>query len=148
MDNIMEILKLMSNNNLGKESQEQKIPKEILDQYPYGEFPIRYTRSGQESIRKNSESRFLNSDNKEEEDKNKQDFDLSTILGISSLLSGKKRKPQDMLEVFSSILFKDKPELKNMLKLFSPKQSIQEIKSQQTFPDTNKVCISTLKKVE
>ena len=52
MDNIAQILKILSMQN-NTENKEVNIPKEIIDQYPYGEFPIRYTRNGQEVIRKN-----------------------------------------------------------------------------------------------
>ena len=150
MDNIAQLLKILSSTN-SNENREPQTPKEILDQYPYGEFPIRYTKSGQEKIRKNSESRYSHhTDNHENLSLPKTPcLDISTILSLSSLLSGKKKNNQnEMLEIFSSLLFKDNPEFKQILELFSKKPKAQEIDNCSNFPDTNKVCINSLKKVE
>lgn len=150
MDNIAQLLKILSNTN-SEENKEPDIPKEIIDQYPYGEFPIRYTKSGQETIRKNSEARYSHSidTNKDSLQPKPAGLDISTILSLSTLLSGKKKGNQnDMLEIFSSILFKDNPELKKILELFSKKTKAQEIDNSNNFPDANKVRISALKKVE
>lgn len=143
---LTEIIKTLSNTNENSSS----IPKEILEQYPYGEFPLRYTKSGQEYLRKNSEARYLNSppstQDKVEDDTSKP-IDLSTILTLSTLLSNKKKQPSDMLELISSILFKDNPEIKKLLKLFKPTTKAQEVIPKEDFPDTNKVCISSLKRI-
>ena len=58
MDNLLNILNLFNNNNPKEQEPHDtpKIPKEILDQYPYGKFPEQYTKSGQEHLRKNSEN--------------------------------------------------------------------------------------------
>ena len=69
MDKIFDLLKNFSNlSNQQENKTENTIPKEVLDQYPYGEFPIRYTKLGQETIRKQSENRF--SYNNDEQSKN------------------------------------------------------------------------------
>ena len=59
MNNLETLLSLFSKmqNKDGSQPQ-QNIPKEILDQYPYGDFPQRYTKAGQENLRKESENRF------------------------------------------------------------------------------------------
>ena len=51
-----------------------------------------------------------------------------------------------MLELLSKVIFKDNPELQKLLKLF-PHTKSQEVKSTQDFPDTNKICISSLRKI-
>lgn len=152
MDNIAQILKILSMQN-NEENKEVNIPKEIIDQYPYGEFPIRYTRNGQEVIRKNSEARYAaplntNSDKQEQQPQQQSNLDISTILTLSSLLSNKKKNQNDMLELFSSILFKDNPELKKILGLFNKCNKTQDINNCSNFPETNRVSISSLKKVE
>lgn len=150
MDNIADLLKILSSaQNIEKESSTQ-IPREIADQYPYGEFPIRYTRVGQETIRKNSETRYLNpaTETTEHTENRKDNLDITTILSLTSLLSNKSKKPRDMFEIFSSILFKDKPELKKILGMFSKTPKSNNINNCDSFPDTNKVSISSLKKVE
>ena len=59
-NNILDIVKLFSNNKESKQNESIVIPKEVMEQYPYGEFPLQYTKLGQETIRKQSENRFLN----------------------------------------------------------------------------------------
>ncbi len=150
MDNIAQLLKILSNTN-NEENKAPDIPKEIIEQYPYGEFPIRYTKSGQEIIRKNSEARYSHTidNHKDSPIAKPSGIDLSTILSLSTLLSNKKKNSQnDMLEIFSSLLFKDNPEFKKILELFSKKPKTQEIDNTNNFPNVNKVCISALKKVE
>lgn len=143
---LSEIIKTLSNTS----EKSPTIPKEVLDQYPYGEFPLRYTKSGQDFLRKNSETRYLNDtpptqDN--EENNTSNSLDLSTILTLTSLLTNKKKQPSDMLELISTILFKDNPEMKKLLKLLAPTTKAQEVTPKEDFPDTNKVCISTLKRI-
>ncbi len=149
MDNLSEIIKILSQPSQ-KESSPPPIPKEVLDQYPYGDFPIRYTKSGQESIRKQSESRYSYSDGSIENvgtNVTSPPPDISSLLALSSILSGKKKQPNEIFELLSSMIFKDKPELKNLFKLISPKPKNQEILSKDSFPNTNTVSISSLKKV-
>lgn len=143
---LSEIIKTLSNTN----ENSPTIPKEVLDQYPYGEFPLRYTKSGQDILRKNSEARYLNDTpptQTKEENNTSTPLDISTILTLSSLLTNKKKQPSNMLELISSILFKDNPEIKKLLKLFTTTTKTQEIIPKEDFPDTNKVCISTLKRI-
>ena len=150
MDNIAQLLKILSSQN-NTNTTEPQIPKEITDQYPYGEFPIRYTKTGQETIRKNSESRFSinpSSQTNNEIHNNPSNIDISTILTLSTLLSGKKKNQNEMLELLSSMLFKDNPELKKILSLFSKNHKTQEINNSLNFPETNRVSINSLKKVE
>ena len=50
ISSIMKILNSMSNNNATEQST--SISQELQEQYPYGQFPIRYTKHGQEELRK------------------------------------------------------------------------------------------------
>ena len=63
------------------------------------------------------------------------------------MLSGGKKSSKDMLGIFSKLLFKDNPD---MQKLFSmlPNIKSQELSNEDNFPTTNKVQISSLKKIE
>ena len=145
--NMIDMFQNLSSNN----SNNNPIPKEVIEQYPYGEFPLRYTKSGQEIIRKQSESRFkydnpvatqnVSPDNKSE------NLNLSMLLPLIQMMSGSKKNPKDMMQIFSKLLFKDNPD---MQKLFSMLPNIkgQEITPQNEFPDTNKVSISSLKKID
>ena len=144
--NIIDMFQNLNSNN----SNSNSIPKEVIEQYPYGEFPLRYTKSGQEIIRKQSESRFkydnsVATQNTPPECKS-ENLNLSMLLPIIQMLSGNKKNPKDMMQIFSKLLFKDNPE---MQKLFSLLPSIkgQEI-SQNEFPETNKISISSLKKID
>lgn len=122
------------------------IPKEVLEQYPYGDFPIRYTRSGQEFLRKNSEARYLNPPPPQKPSES-TNSDISTLITLMSLLGGKKKSSNEMFELFSSILFKDNPELKKLIKLF-PQNKPKEVNAQTDFPKPHTVSISNLKRVE
>lgn len=128
----------------------QAVPKEILDQYPYGQFPLRYTKSGQEILRKQSENRFSYEQEKTvstQGEKQDSGLNMQMLIPIIQMLSGGKKNQKDMMQIFSKLLFKDNPD---MQKLFSilPNIKGQEINNSEDFPDTNKVKISTLKKIE
>lgn len=149
MDNIFDMLgKLGSQKSQNENSQ--AVPKEILDQYPYGQFPLRYTKSGQEILRKQSENRFSYEQEKTvstQGEKQDSGLNMQMLIPIIQMLSGGKKNQKDMMQIFSKLLFKDNPD---MQKLFSilPNIKGQEINNSEDFPDTNKVKISTLKKIE
>lgn len=154
MENLLDIVKLLSNNNTKPSTpQEQPIPKEIKDQYPYGDFPIRYTKSGQETIRKQSENRYSYtpefSEEEKKEDNKSSDMNLSMLLPLIQMMSGGKKQPKDMMQMFAKIFFKDNPDMQKIFNLIPNLTNIkgQEIKSEQEFPDTNKVQISNLKRI-
>ncbi len=137
------LIKLLS---MGQKPQtSEPINQEINMQYPYGDFPIRYTKSGQELLRKNSEARFLSSPPPEQQQN--QNLDVSTLVTLMSLIGNKKKSSSDILELISPLLFKDNPELKSLLKLFN-KDKPKDIINTENFPNTNKVTISNLKRVE
>ena len=157
MENLLNILNLFNTSQKSEPNYDKtQIPKEILDQYPYGEFPIRYTRPGQESIRKNSENRFSytsdNQDHQQEHKTNKHnDLDLSNLLPLIQAFSSKEHKTNDIMKILSKLLFKDNPELAKLFDLFPKSNSKikgQEIDNSHEFPETNKVSISSLKRVD
>ncbi|MBE5738252.1 MAG: hypothetical protein E7354_00755 [Clostridiales bacterium] len=148
MNDISELIKLFANNTQEQKDPATPIPKELIEQYPYGEFPIRYTKGGQETIRKNSEARFSYSETTPPPKDSSNNLDISTILALSTLFSSKKKQPKDMFELFSSLLFKDKPELKKLIGLISKVPTQKEVSLSTPFPDTQTVCISSLKRVE
>ena len=152
MDNIFEMLSKLNSNNNSKDTN--PIPKEIIDQYPYGQFPLRYTKTGQEIIRKQSESRYsYEQPNKYNESPTENisdnNLNLSMLLPFIQMLSGGKKNPKDMMQVFSKLLFKDNPD---MQKLFSMLPNIKglDVKTtnNETFPNTSKVEISSLKRID
>lgn len=150
MDNIFDMLGKLGSQKSQNESS-QAVPKEILDQYPYGQFPLRYTKSGQEILRKQSENRFSYEQEKKtvstQGEKQDSGLNMQMLIPIIQMLSGGKKNQKDMMQIFSKLLFKDNPD---MQKLFSilPNIKGQEINNSEDFPDTNKVKISTLKKIE
>lgn len=152
MDNFFEIFKSLSSLK-SKENQSNivNIPKEIQDQYPYGQFPIKYTKSGQETIRKQSENRFSYiEDESTKEDKANSSNDISQlglILPLIQALSGQKKQPKDLMQIFGKILFKDNPELQKLFSLM-PKIKTQSETIDENFPNTNKVNISSLKRID
>ena len=152
MDNIFEMLNKLNSNNNSKKTN--SIPKEIIDQYPYGQFPLRYTKTGQEIIRKQSESRYSyeqsnNYTEPPQDSKGDNNINLSMLLPFIQMLSGGKKSPKDMMQVFSKLIFKDNPD---MQKLFSMLPNIKglDVKTtnSDTFPNTNKVEISSLKRID
>ena len=151
MDNIFDMLGKLGSQTPENENPQATIPKEILDQYPYGQFPLRYTKSGQEILRKQSENRFSFEQEKTpvstQGAKQENGLNMQMLIPIIQMLSGGKKNQKDMMQIFSKLLFKDNPD---MQKLFSilPNIKGQEINSSEEFPDTNKVKISTLKKIE
>lgn len=144
MENISDLIQLLSNN---KQEKKVEIPKEIADQYPYGKFPIRYTKLGQEEIRKQSESRFSYSEEYKEEKKEDNNLDLKSLLPIIQLMSSGKKNPKDMIKILTKILFKDNPTYEKLFSQLTNMKS-KEIKSEDNFPDTNKVIINSLKRVQ
>ena len=150
MDNIFDMLGKLGSQKSQNESS-QAVPKEILDQYPYGQFPLRYTKSGQEILRKQSENRFSYEQEKKtvstQGEKQDSGLNMQMLIPLIQMLSGGKKNQKDMMQIFSKLLFKDNPD---MQKLFSilPNIKGQEINNSEDFPDTNKVKISTLKKIE
>jgi uncharacterized protein YdiU (UPF0061 family) len=146
MENIADLIKIFSSLN---QEKTQEIPKEIEKQYPYGQFPIKYTKSGQENIRKQSESRYSNTEHNKYEETTKDNLGLETILPFIQLMTTGKKNNKDMMGILSKLLFKDKPELQKLFNLLpNTKQKNQEIKSNEQFPDTNKIKISSLKRVD
>ena len=149
MDNIFEMLGKLngSNNNLN----ENQIPKEIVDQYPYGQFPLRYTKSGQEIIRKQSESRYSYNPqpNQAEEPSNQSDkLNLSMLLPIIQMLSGGKKNSKDIMQIFSKLIFKDNPDMQKLFSMLPNLKGAEVKKQEDSFPNTNKVEISSLKKID
>lgn len=139
-----------SSGNSNNTNEQNTIPQEILNQYPYGQFPLRYTKMGQEIIRKQSESRFENSNNISTQAKNNssnENFNLSTLIPIVQMLSTGKKNSKDMMQIFSKLLFKDNPDLQKLISLI-PNLKGQELKIEHSFPNTNKVQISSLKKID
>ena len=151
MENFLDIFKSLSNSNQNSSKESNNpIPKEILDQYPYGQFPIKYTRSGQETIRKQSENRYSYSDDQIHNEKQSTSFDLSslsTFLPIIQALSGGKKNSKDLMNIFGKILFKDNPELQKIFNLL-PKTKSQEIdNSNNEVFNTKTVNITSLKRI-
>lgn len=152
MNNLETLLSLFSKmqNKDGSQPQ-QNIPKEILDQYPYGDFPQRYTKAGQENLRKESENRFSYAqsytDNTNDTPNSGNNINIMELLPL--LLMSDKKEPQKMFKTLSKFLFKDNPELLNLLDLFSNSNiKSQELPAEESFPDTNKVSISSLKRID
>lgn len=154
MDNFFEIFKSLSNLK-SKENQDNitEIPKEIQDQYPYGQFPIKYTKSGQETIRKQSENRFSYTESesqKENKPNSNNDINqLGLIFPLIQSLSGQKKEPKDLMQIFGKILFKDNPELQKLFSLIPKTKTKSESESiNENFPNTNKVNINSLKRID
>ena len=77
---------------------------------------------------------------------NKSQLNLDMLLPLIQSITGKK-SPQNMMSILSKILFKDNPEMEKLFKLLPNKHNV-EIKNDNTFPNTNTVKISNLKKIE
>lgn len=149
MDNLLNILNLLNKTSQSKNTEPEKneIPKEILEQYPYGKFPNQYTKNGQEDLRKASENRYsyLGEENLDTQ-KNENNLDISSLIPFIQLMSG-KQQPKDMMKILSKMLFKENKELEKIFDLFTPKNKPQELINN-NFPDTNKVKISTLRRID
>ena len=148
MENLMNLLNLFNQKTSEQsEPHKQEIPKEVLDQYPYGDFPIRYTKAGQENIRKNSENRFSYTTPQQpsKQPDNNANLNLSSLLPLIQLMS-QKQQPKDMMKILSKLLFKDNKDIQKVFDLISIKS--KEIDKSDNFPDLNKVNISSLKRVE
>ncbi len=153
MENLINLISTLSQNKNTTPTHSNPIPKEVQDQYPYGEFPLRHTKLGQEVIRKSSESRFAYSEpSDKEKEENSSETDFKNLIPLIQILSQKKHSSKDMFKVLSQLLFKDKPEFQNILELFSKNNSnqrdYQEIDNRESFPNTNKVSISSLQKIK
>lgn len=149
-NNILDILKLFTNSSNTQNEHKVTISKELKEQYPYGEFPIRYTKSGQETIRKNSEHRFSydnNFNNDSPSQNSPLNLNIETLLPLIQTLSTNKKEPANLMTALSKILFKDNPQMANLFKLFPMKNNVN-ITNDENFPNTNKVEISGLKRID
>lgn len=156
LENLLNILNILNNqskndNNNSTNEKSSQIPKEVIDQYPYGQFPERYTKSGQEHIRKNSENRFSYNEDTLPQSDNTQlkapenNLNITSLLPLIQLMTGKKNQ-NDSMKLLSQLLFKDNKDMQQLFSLFN-KNTAQEIKPNNNFPNTNKVNISALKRV-
>ena len=147
MDNIIEILNTVNSINAHQhESSSPSIPEEILNQYPYGQFPTRYTKVGQEEIRRNSQNRFSHeSKTTANTTSNNQSNDILSILPLLQLIASKNN--QDTMKILSQFLFKDNKDMQKLFNLISHKNKPQSINADSNFPNTNKVKISSLKRI-
>lgn len=148
MENLINLIQLLNKTNSPQQEKKQ-IPKEVLDQYPYGEFPSRYTRTGQENIRKNSENRFsyITQAQEEQPQQKQQNLDIQSLLPLLSLFN-QKGNSQDMLKTLTKLLFKDNPELQKIFEFLPNHNKESKNKNDNDFPDLNKVSINSLKKVK
>lgn len=149
MDNLLSLLNLFNQVSHPKEEIKQDIPKEILDQYPYGEFPIKYTKVGQEKIRKDSENRYsyLETEEKIDNHDKNNNLEIAQLLPLIQLLSNKNNSV-DTFKILGKFLFKDNKEIQDLFCLLSPnKIKAQELEKNNEFPNTNKVDISSLKRI-
>ena len=143
MDNISELLQIFADK---KTDNNVQISKELSDQYPYGKFPMQYTKTGQEKIRKESENRFSYNEIPEKDISNNNNIDFKSFLPFIQLMSSAKKDPKDMMKILSKLFFKDNPEYEKILSLFI-KNKPQEFTKKEDFPDTNKIHISSLKRI-
>lgn len=152
MNNLESLLNLLGNlQSSSKESSAQeKIPKEVLDQYPYGDFPSRYTKLGQENLRKESENRFSYKEEfiANQPNSSNNGINFAELIPLLQLFSGKKDS-KDILKTLSKFLFKDNKELQNIIDL-APGKPIksQTIETTNVFPNTNKIKISSLTRID
>ena len=138
-----------NSNNYTQDNNFNNIPKEIINQYPYGDFPIKYTKSGQEKIRIQSEHRYENYiENATPIESQNNSTNIDTILPLIQILTKKQKSPNDMMEIMSKILFKDNPKMEKIFTLFNNNIKKQNIDNTSTFPDTNKYDIDKLKRVD
>lgn len=138
-----------NSNNYTQDNNFNNIPKEIINQYPYGDFPIKYTKSGQEKIRIQSEHRYENYiENATPIESQNNSTNIDTILPLIQILTKKQKNPNDMMEIMSKILFKDNPQMEKIFTLFNNNIKKQNIDNTSTFPDTNKYDIDKLKRVD
>ena len=147
MENILKLFNMLNNqSNNSSQNQEVPIPKEVLEQYPYGQFPSRYTKSGQENIRIQSENRYSYQESKDNHIENKnEELNISSLLPIIQLMSGKKQS--DPMKLIFQLLFKNNKEMEPLLGLFT-NQKPQELDKSDTFPNTQKVNISSFRRID
>ena len=156
MDNISEVLGLLGNINTSNTQHpppENNIPKEIIDQYPYGQFPSRYTKSGQEEIRKTSENRYSyqnpESSSTPHNHNSHGSLDISSILPIIQMMSKKNSShSNNLLPLLSKLIFKDNKDMQKILELLPQSRKSKEINLTTDFPNTNKIDVSTLSRVK
>lgn len=147
ISSLISIISAMSNTTTPNtyNSQPHTIPKELEDQYPYGQFPIRYTKYGQEELRKHSENRFsIRQQETQPSESQNNNIDLSSMLPLIQMLSN-KQQPKDMFKILSKLLFKDNKELEKIFEAFPIKS--QSIVPKEDFPNTQKINIQSLKRV-
>lgn len=102
------------------------IPNELKSMYPYGDFPIKYTKSYQDYLKSNINKTIFSdipisdnqaNDNSSIPQEKENGIDIKSILPIiQTLSSNKSPDTKSLLNVLAPILFKDNP---NILSLIS-----------------------------
>lgn len=149
---------LMSSPKKPEESYTTPSHSKDLDyMYPYGDFPIKYTKSYQEYQRisrnnilypsqyqtSNAESIQPDSTTTDSSNTPNTSISMSSIMPlIQSLLSGKKNSSEDILNNILPLLFKDSPSITPLLSLI--KSSSTAHKPSVNTLNTDKVDIDSL----
>jgi len=126
------IKKFGNNNNSNNFEQTTKNQNINLDSiYPYGQFPIEKTKGYDPSKHKKNQVETLDlkdkDDNKKEEPKRHDNnifgnMDLKTILPlISSIQNKNKLSTYDLFNLIMPTMYKDNPNLKELVKYFAKK---------------------------
>ena len=124
-----------SSSNISQDDFNQNIPPNVTSQYPYGDFPFKYTKSGQEYLKNRAMSNYY-SDSINQSKQNVtteklspnepslSNINLQDLLPLISTLSHNKdsssTNPVNLLKLLSPILFKDNPDLIKMLDYVKP----------------------------
>lgn len=145
MNNLLNLINILSKSSTDNNEHKQDIPQEILSQYPYGDFPIRYTKSGQESLRRESEKRYAYEKKEDEQSSHTNNISIAELIPFLQLL-GNKKEPTETFQLLTKLLFKDNKEIESLFKLI-PKSKPQEIDHENEFPNTNKVKINSLQRI-
>ena len=126
-DNLLNMItSIMSNLPTSTKPQNETnntdISHELKSMYPYGEFPVKYTKSYQDHIRQNLNNDTAYTDNKStidtyinEQPTTSQSLDLKTILPLIQNLSSGNRDSKSLINAITPLLFKDQPNLLSLI---------------------------------
>lgn len=117
----------------------------VSNEYPYGIFPLNYTKEGQEKIKQSHQQQLREDSFTTPESSLKPTLDLSKILPLIKLMGNKKSLSQgDMLQLLLPMLTGADFDMSEILKSITPSNEPEEVED----TITNQIKISSYKKIE
>ena len=126
--------------------------KQYFNEYPYGHFPLKFTKSGQkqlfEELNTNNTPPKISVQSQPVNEQTQNSFDIAKLLPILKIMGDKKSiSSTDMLQMFIPMLGGNASNLSEIMSLINPPKSTID-DTVEDIPLTSSVKIEEYKRVE